>query len=34
LMVEKYLNDTISSKKKLIEQKMIDANLLNPNQPK
>jgi penicillin-binding protein 2 len=34
LMVEKYLNDTISSQKKLIEQRMLEANLLNPNQPK
>jgi penicillin-binding protein 2 len=34
LMVEKYLNDTISVKKKLIEQRMMEANLLNPNQPK
>lgn len=34
LMVEKYLNDTIASKRKWIEQRMLDANLLNPNQPK
>ena len=33
LMVEKYLNDTISAQKKAIEQRMIEANLLNPNQP-
>lgn len=34
LMIEKYLNDTIASKRKWIEQRMLDANLLNPNQPK
>jgi penicillin-binding protein 2 len=34
LLVEKYLNDTISSSKKWVEQRMFDANLLNPNQPK
>lgn len=34
LLVEKYLNDTISSGKKWVEQRMIDANLLNPFQPK
>jgi penicillin-binding protein 2 len=34
LMVEKYLNDTISAQKKLVEEKMLDANLLNPNRPK
>jgi penicillin-binding protein 2 len=34
LMVERYLNDTISAQKKGVEQKMLDANLLNPNQPK
>jgi len=34
LMVEKYLNDTISSRKKLVEQEMLNANLLDPNQPK
>jgi penicillin-binding protein 2 len=34
LMVEKYLNDTISAQKKGEEQRLLDANLLNPNQPK
>jgi penicillin-binding protein 2 len=34
LMVEKYLNDTISSRKKHVEEEMLNANLLNPNQPK
>jgi len=34
LMMEQYLNDTIASKRKWIEQRMLDANLLNPNQPK
>ena len=34
LMVEKYLTDSISTRRKTIERKMIDANLLNPNQPK
>lgn len=34
LMVEQYLNDTIASKRKWVEQRMLDANLLNPNQPK
>jgi len=34
LMVERYLNDTIASSRKLVEQRMLDANLLNPNQPK
>jgi penicillin-binding protein 2 len=34
LMVEKYLNDTISSRKKHVELDMLNANLLNPNQPK
>lgn len=34
LMIEKYLNDTIASSRKWVEQKMLDANLLNPNQPK
>jgi penicillin-binding protein 2 len=33
LMVERYLNDTISEQKKGVEQKMLDANLLNPNNP-
>lgn len=32
LLVEKYLNDTISSGKKWVEQRMLDANLLNPYQ--
>ncbi len=34
LMVEKYLNDTISAQKKWVEEKMMEANLLNPNQPR
>ena len=33
LMVERYLNDTISAQKKQVEEKMLNANLLNPNQP-
>jgi penicillin-binding protein 2 len=32
LMIEHYLNDTIANNRKWIEQRMIDANLLNPNQ--
>jgi penicillin-binding protein 2 len=34
LMVERYLNDTISAQKKWVEEKMLEANLLNPNQPR
>ncbi len=34
LIIEKYLNDTIAANKKWVEQKMMEANLLNPNQPK
>jgi penicillin-binding protein 2 len=34
LMIEHYLNDTIAAKRKWVEQRMLDANLLNPNQPK
>ena len=34
LMVEKYLTDSISTRRKTIEKKMINANLLNPIQPK
>ncbi len=34
LMMEKYLNDTIAAGRKFVEQRMLDANLLNPNQPK
>ncbi len=34
LMVEQYLNDTIAAKRKWVEKRMLDANLLNPNQPK
>lgn len=34
LMVEKYLTDSISTRRKTIEKRMIIANLLNPNQPK
>lgn len=34
LLVEKYLNDTIATNKKWVEAEMINANLLNPYQPK
>ncbi len=34
LIVEKYLNDTIATSRKRIEKQMMDANLLNPYQPK
>jgi penicillin-binding protein 2 len=34
LMVEKYLTDSISTRRKYIEKKMLDANLLDPNQKK
>ena len=34
LLVEKYLNDSISPGRKWVETRMINANLLNPNQPK
>ena len=34
LLIEKYLTDSISSRRKWIEKRMIDANLLNPIQPK
>ncbi|MCF6358180.1 MAG: hypothetical protein L3J54_10280 [Draconibacterium sp.] len=34
LMVERYLTDSISTRRKYIEKRMIDANLLNPIQPK
>ncbi len=34
LLVEKYLNDSISPSRKWVEARMINANLLNPNQPK
>ncbi|MCW0483631.1 penicillin-binding protein 2 [Gaoshiqia sediminis] len=35
LLIEKYLNDSIGSpSRKLLEQRMFDSNLLNPNQPK
>ncbi len=34
LMVEKYLTDSIASGRKWIEKRMLEANLLNPNQPK
>lgn len=34
LLVEKYLNDTIATRKMWVEQRMLDANLLNPYQPK
>ena len=32
LMIEKYLTGSISSNRKWIEKRMLDANLLNPNQ--
>lgn len=34
LMVEKYLTGSISASRKWIEERMMKANLLNPNQPK
>jgi len=34
LLVEKYLNDSISTERKWVETRMLDANLLNPIQPK
>jgi penicillin-binding protein 2 len=34
LLVEKYLNGSISPNRKWIETRMVNANLLNPNQPK
>jgi penicillin-binding protein 2 len=34
LMIEKYLTGSITSNRKWIEKRMLDANLLNPNQPK
>lgn len=34
LLVEKYLNDSIADNRKWVETRMIEANLLNPNQPK
>lgn len=34
LVIEKYLTDSISSGRKWLEERMIEANLLNPNQPK
>jgi len=35
LMIEKYLNDSIGApNRRALEKKMIEANLLNPNQPK
>jgi hypothetical protein len=33
-MVERYLNDTISAQKKWVEENLLEANLLNPNQPR
>lgn len=33
LIMEKYLNDTIATRRLATEKKMIDTNLLNPNQP-
>lgn len=32
LMVEKYLNDTIATSRKPIEQRMLEANMINPGQ--
>ena len=35
LIIEKYLNDSITSpSRKILEQRMFDSNLLNPDQPK
>ncbi len=34
LLVEKYLTGTVSSSRSWVEARMINANLLNPNQPK
>lgn len=34
LLIEKYLNDSIATNRKYLEKRMLDANLLNPNQPK
>jgi penicillin-binding protein 2 len=34
LIIEKYLTDSIASNRIWLEQRMRDANLLNPNQPK
>ncbi len=34
LLVEKYLTDSIAPNRKWVETRMIEANLLNPNQPK
>jgi len=34
LLIEKYLTGTISPNRKRIEKRILDANLLNPNQPK
>jgi len=34
LLVEKYLNDSIVPQRKWVEDRMVNANLLNPNQPK
>lgn len=34
LVIEKYLNDTISGNRGWVEERMMEANLLNPNQPK
>ncbi len=34
LMIEKYLTGSITSNRKWIEKRMLEANLLNPNQPK
>lgn len=34
LVIEKYLNDTISGNRGWVEERMVEANLLNPNQPK
>lgn len=34
LIIEMYLTDSIASNRKWLEKRMLDANLLNPNQPK
>ena len=34
LIMEKFLTDSISANRKWLEERMIEANLLNPNQPK
>ena len=34
LLVEKYLNGSVAANRKWVETRMVNANLLNPNQPK